>query len=365
MTRLDDPLADLPLPHRLVLRLLPSHVREEHGRELRDDLLEHQPSLSAVTLDVLRAAPAAHWDVLRQDVSLALRQVRRAPAFALVAGLTLALGIGGNVAFFTLIDGVLLRELPLAGADRIVDITEENLGRNLRSFGISPANFRDVVSDSTLYQASAVYNGRSGTLRLGDDRQRVSYTAVSGDFFRVFTDTPVLGRTLRREDDVPGATAIVLAYDFWQGTLGGDAGVIGREIELDAERLRVVGIMPPNFQFPTTTTAFWRPIALSEHDWATRGARFVSGVARLARGVPVVRASSAAATTGRALATQYARTNTASATSATTMPRCNRRRRFETLARPVPSAAHRLRPRIGAVAAIPSRTVVNAARATA
>src|SRR6185295_16992695 len=141
MARINDPLGNLPFTARALLTLLPSHVREEHGRELRDDLAAHRPSTVALAIDILKASPAAHWDVLRQDLTLAFRLMRRAPAFAAIASLTLAVGIGGNVAFFTLVDGVLLRQLPIAGADRIVDITEEHLGRNLRSFGISPANY--------------------------------------------------------------------------------------------------------------------------------------------------------------------------------------------------------------------------------
>jgi predicted permease len=309
MARPDDPLRDLPLGTRLLLRLLPGHVRDEHGRELRDDLTAYRQSTGAIALDILRASPPAHWDVLRQDVTLAFRQIRRAPAFAVIAGLTLAIGIGGNVAFFTLVDGVLLRPLPIAGADRIVDITEENLGRGLRSFGLSPANFRDVVRDTGLFQSSAVYNDRAGTLNLEENRQRLSYTAVSGDFFRVFTESPILGRALQREDDVPGATSVVLAFDFWQRTLGGDANVVGRMLDVDAEKLRVVGVMPPGFEFPSATTSFWRPIGLSDQEWGTRGARFVAGVARLKPGVPLAHASAAVAAAGRALAAQYAKTN--------------------------------------------------------
>jgi hypothetical protein len=192
MARQHDPLRDLPFATRLLLMLLPRHVRDEHARELRDDLLEHHRSGASLALDILRASPAAHWDVLRQDLTLAFRQLRRAPAFALIAVLTLAIGVGGNVAFFTLVDAVLLRQLPLADADRIVDITEENLGRGYRSFGISPANFRDVASDTSLFRATAIYNNRSGAVRLGENRERISYTAVSGQFFRVFTDAPAL-----------------------------------------------------------------------------------------------------------------------------------------------------------------------------
>jgi predicted permease len=309
MARRHDPLRELPLRLRLLLRLLPSHVRDEHGRELRDDLTAHRQSATAIALDILKASPAAHWDVLRQDLRLVFRQMRREPTFAALACLTLAVGIGGNVAFFTLVDGVLLRQLPVAGADRIVDITEEHLGRNLRSFGISPANYRDVVRDTTVFEAAAIFNGRSGTLRLGENRQRVSYTAVSGDFFRVFTEAPAMGRVLRREDDVPGASAILLAFDFWQGTLGGDPAIVGKTIDVDGDRLRVVGVMPPGFWSQDGSTAFWRPIALSDAEWESRGARSVTAVARLRPGVPVARAAAVAAAAGRELSAQHAKTN--------------------------------------------------------
>jgi|RhiMethySRZTD1v2_1073278.scaffolds.fasta_scaffold94638_1 predicted permease len=308
-SRSPNPLRELPLRYRVLLRLLPGHVREEHGRELRDDLIERQHTTGGVAVDILRAAPAAHWDVLRQDVTLALRQIRRAPTFALIAGLTLALGLGGNVAFFTLVDGVLLRQLPLAGADRIVDITEENLGRGMRSFGMSPANFRDLTRDTTLFQAAAIHNRRSGTARLGETRERVPYAAVGGQFFRVFTEAPLAGRTLQPDDDVPGATAIVLSFDFWRRALGADPHAVGREIEVDGARLRVVGVMPQGFAYPSPTTAFWRPIGLSEQEWARRGARFVEVVARLRPGVTVARAASATASTGQALSVQYPKTN--------------------------------------------------------
>ena len=310
MARTDDPLRELPLRHRVLLRLLPGHVRDEHGRELREDLAERRQSTAAMAFDILKASPAAHWDVLRQDLTLAFRQMRRAPAFAAIACLTLAVGIGGNVAFFTLVDGVLLRQLPVAGADRIVDITEENLGRNLRSFGISPANYRDIVRDTSIFQAAAILNARAGTLRLGENRQRVSYTAVSGDFFRVFTEVPIMGRVLRPEDDVAGASAILLSFDFWQGALGGDPAIVGKSIDVEGEQLHVVGVMSPGFWSQRTSTAFWRPLGFSAAEWANRGARSVSAVARLRPDVPVARAAAVAAATGSALAVQNPKTNT-------------------------------------------------------
>ena len=163
MARTNGPLGELPLRHRLLLRLLPSHVRDEHGRELRDDLAERRQSTAALTVDILKASPAAHWDVLRQDLTLAFRQMRRAPAFAAIAGLTLAVGIGGER---RVLHARRWRPAPPApaspGADRIVDITEENLGRNLRSFGISPANFRTSPATRRCFQAAAIFGGAIG-----------------------------------------------------------------------------------------------------------------------------------------------------------------------------------------------------------
>ncbi len=299
----------VPLRYRVWLRLLPAHLREEHGRELQADLLEEAPPLRRFAPDVIRASIAAHSDILRQDLAVAVRQLRRAPTFALVAGVTLAAGIGGNVAFFALADAVLVRQLPMIGADRIVDIGEENVGLGMRNFGISPGNFRDVARDTSLFVARAVHNSRSGTVRIGETRERVSFSAVGGEFFRVFTEAPVLGRALSPDDDVAGASAIVVSFDFWQRLLGGDPNVVGRQVEVDGAMRKVVGVMPQRFAFPNPATAFWEPIGLSELEWQTRGSRFVEGVARLRPGVSVAAAAAAADQTGRMLATMFPKTS--------------------------------------------------------
>jgi predicted permease len=309
MRSTNDPLRGLAFKYRALLSLLPAHVRAEHGRELADDLREAPQSMVHLTSDILRAAPRAHWDVLRQDLTLALRQMRRAPAFAIVAGVTLAIGIGGNVAFFSFVNGVLLTQLPLNGANRLVDITEENIPRGLRSFGLSPANYRDFVADTSLFLAATAYTNRSGTVRFDDARDRITFAAVSGDFFRVFVEPPLLGRTLRADDDFPGSTAIVLSEPFWRRALGADPEVIGRQIEVDNQRLQIVGVMPATFAFPDGSVAFWQALGFQEPVWARRGARSLSAVARLQPGVTVDRAVGALALTARGLQSQFERTN--------------------------------------------------------
>ncbi len=304
-------LSQLPRRHRMVLALLPTHLRDEHERELLHDLTRapDAPSWLDLLVDVLRAAPGAHWDVLRQDLRGAVRQLRRSPGFATIAILTLSLGLGGNLAFFTLVDEILFQPLPLAGSDRLVDITEENIPGGMREFGMSPANFRDYTRDSSLFAAVGAYQSRSGTLAAGDVQQRVVTTSVSGHFFDVFRERAALGRVLSPSDDVVGGNAVVVSHTFHEAALGGDPAVIGREITIDGEKLRIVGVMPPGFAFPSPTVAFWRPLAMPESEWERRGARFVSAVARLRGDVSVAQASAALEREAGALATTYPTTN--------------------------------------------------------
>ncbi len=205
---------------------------------------------------------------------------------------------------------MLFRPLPIAGSERLVDITEENLPGGMREFGMSPANFRDYTRDSTLFTAVGAYQSRSGTLAAGDVQQRVVTTSVSGGFFQVFHERAALGRTLQPSDDVIGGNAVVVSDAFHQAVLGGDPQVVGREITIDGQPLRIVGVMAPGFAFPSPTVSFWRPLAMPESEWERRGARFVSAVARLRPGISVAHASAELAREARVLATTYPKNNT-------------------------------------------------------
>ena len=249
-------------------------------------------------------------DVLRQDLTHAARQLRRAPGFALIAVLTLGLGIGGNAALFSLVDGVLFRPLPFRDPDRLVGITEENVAKGMLDFGISPANLRDLTTaGSTLFQAAAGYQPRSGTVAIDGPPDRVSYASVSGPFFRVFIDQPRLGRALRPDDDVPGSEAVVVSHAFWVTRLGGTPDAVGRTFRLDGVTRRVVGVMPSTFAFPSPATALWTPLGLSAADLGARGARFLAGVGRLAADVSVETADQALEAEARNLARAYVTTN--------------------------------------------------------
>jgi len=249
-------------------------------------------------------------DTLRQDLTLAFRKIRRAPGFALVAILTLALGIGGNAALFSLVDGVLLRPLPYRESERLVSITEENLEKGFRDFGISPANLRDLVeARGGIFQATTSYQTRSGTVRVGETPDRVTTAAVSGSFFRVFLDRPALGRGLTDADDVAGGDAVVVSHAFWVTQLGAAPDALGRGLELDGTTRHVVGVMPAGFEFPVRGISIWTPLGLSPDEASRRGARFLAGVGRLAPGVSVADADRVVAAEARNLAQAYQETN--------------------------------------------------------
>lgn len=305
-------IAALPWRIRAILALLPAHVRDEHEREIVFALQdgEQPPGVVALALDVLRAAPAAHLDVLRQDLGLALRQIRRSPVFALIAVITLSLGLGGNLAFFTLVDGVLFRPLPWRGADRLVTLSEENLPRGMASFGLSPANFRDYGRDTTLFAAATAWQVRPATLRSADDAERVITAAVTGGFFQVFLEAPVLGRRLDSSDDIPGGDAVVVSERFFSRVLGSDRRALPADIVLDGSRLRVVGVMPASFGFPTPDVDVWRPLAMPESEWQRRGSRYLGGLARLRDGVTVTEAAQRLGLLATSLSASFPETNT-------------------------------------------------------
>ncbi len=306
-------MARLDWFHRLMLRLLPRHVRDEHGREIAeavgltgaDSGIRRRLSFAA---DILRAAPPAHLDVLRQDLSLALRQARRAPATFLVAAAILAIGMSGNILVFSMVDAAVLRPLPYREPERLVEVLEENPGRGLVRFGISPANLRDL-SEVPAFSALAGFTSRNATVLLGDRPLRVRFAAVDGAFFRVFTDPPALGRTLRAEDDVPGRNLAVVSHRFWVSALGADPAIIDREIRINDAIHRVVGVMPDAFDYPDRSVALWTPLGLSAEDASRRGARSLAAVGRLRVGVGAAEAAGQVRTRAAALARTYPASN--------------------------------------------------------
>lgn len=197
------------------------------------------------------------------DLRVALRALRRTPAFTTVAALTLALGIGATSAMFTLVDGILLRPLPYPNADRLVRVIQSYPEKGLDTWGISEQNialYRDRSSD---FEAFTAY--RSGSITLLGDRgpERLAIARVTSDFFKVLGVSPAIGRPFTAEEDRPGQNdVIVLSHAMWQSRFGGDPSVIGTTLDVDGRPMRIVGVMPAGFAFPRPEVRAWLPMGL-------------------------------------------------------------------------------------------------------
>jgi predicted permease len=224
-------------------------------------------------------------DVLAQDLRFGLRQLRRSPGFAMVAALTLALGIGANTAIFSVVNSVLLRPLPYPDAGRLADVYQRTEGGNYNVF--SGPNYFAWKDHAQAFQQLAVWT--SGSYNLADDNrpEHVTGGPVTANIFPLIGVNPILGRTFLPQEDLPGgAKVVVLSYGFWQRHYGGAPDVVGKNLKLNGDGYTVVGVMPQGFQVPTSVAELWLPLQLSPADpnSTARGLHWLFGLARLKSG---------------------------------------------------------------------------------
>ena len=243
-----------------------------------------------------------------QDIRYGLRALRQNPGFALVAILTLALGIGANTAIFTVVNALLISPLPFPQVDRVMLIHEQQLSRNIDRGIVSPANFADWKSQSQSFAAMTAWRGFTANLS-GEVPERLSGTMVTPEFFDVVGVKPIYGRAFTPEEATPGKENVaVLSYGVWQRLFGGKPEVIGKTFIINGVSGTVVGIMPEKFAFPPATD-IWAPLALTSAQAADRGSYFLQAAGRLKPGVPVDRAQLEMATIAQRLEKEYQQTN--------------------------------------------------------
>jgi predicted permease len=186
---------------------------------------------------------------LFKDIYRSLRALVKRPAFFVAAVLTLALGIGANTALFSVVNAVLLRQLPFRNADRTFWITEVRPERSDAPFSLPDfLDYRDHTE--SLDSISAVGPWSAGLTGRGDAEQLIG-ARVSGNLFETLGVEAALGRTLEPEDDRPGSpNVVVMAYGLWQRRFGRDARLIGKSLDLNGASYTLVGVLPPNFVFP-------------------------------------------------------------------------------------------------------------------
>jgi putative ABC transport system permease protein len=252
------------------------------------------------------------------DARYALRTLRKTPALAVAAVLTLALGIGANTAIFSAVNAVILRPLPFTDPDRLAMIWEENPDKGWHQSVVAPANALDWREQVHAFEDLAMYNGSNGRVTLTGAGAGEPVVAVdrrvTGNFFSVLGVRAQLGRMLRDDETWGGDQRVVVISDhLWRERFGADSGIVGRTIQLEGADFQVVGVTPPGFAFPDESVDLWLPTRWSMEDRARvwfRRAHWPRAVARLRPGVSLDRANAELQTVVRRLQQQYPETNT-------------------------------------------------------
>ena len=233
-----------------------------------------------------------------QNVRYGLRMLGKNPSFTAAAVLCLALGIGATTAIFSVVNAVLLRQLPYTNADRLVRVFTEfpnfpNGG--LRHFWVSPPEFLDLKRDATGFQAVEGWVTQGVNLAGASEPVRSTVGYVSGGLLPMLGVTPLQGRLLSPQDDAANAPlTAVLSYGLWQRAFGG-ASVLGRDIRLNGNACTVVGVMPRSFAFPPgelDPPELWVPVQIDPARPGGRGSHYLSLLALLKPGIGVAQAQS-------------------------------------------------------------------------
>lgn len=227
------------------------------------------------------------------DLRLAFRQLAKAPGFAAVAILTLALCIGANSAIFSVLNAVLLKPYPWPDSDRLVYVYNTYPKIGLSDAGSSIPDYLDRRENVSSFAESALTTGFSANLSAEGNPERVPGMQATPSLFAMLQTTPALGRVFTAEEAEPGAgKTVVLSDAFWRSRFGGDPAIVDQTIPLNGEAYTVVGVMPPGFYFPNLRTQFWVPFVFrpEQKSDAERGREFSSMIARLRPGVTVEQA---------------------------------------------------------------------------
>ncbi len=212
------------------------------------------------TRERYRDAVTFRWiDALLKDIQFGFRTMRRSAGFTMLAIVTLAVGIAATNTAFTIMNAVMIRELPFDEADRLVDVgivEPDDLDSSL-----SYADFRDWQASARTFEGLGAF--QTGNINVADDNiaaERFLGSSISANTFKLLRVHPAIGRDFTADDDKPGAAAVVILSDrVWQRRYGSDPNILGRAIRVNAEPVTVIGVMPPQLEFPLNT-ALWQPL---------------------------------------------------------------------------------------------------------
>jgi ABC-type lipoprotein release transport system permease subunit len=241
-----------------------------------------------------------------QDVRYGARVLRRNPVFAVVAVITLALGIGATTAIFSVVYGVLLRPLPYDKPEQIVRLWGLDTKANRISF--SDANFTDVRAQNRSFQGLAEYHFGVEPVSGGSEPKRVPVAYVSQDFFSVFAVHPIIGRVFASEEEKPnGPSAALVSYAFWKDYLGGQTELPSLKLVVANQAVPVIGVLPAGFRYPEDTQLWLSSDISTKPTSRTAGGWQVVG--RIRDGITLQQASSELSGVAHRIYSQFSEDN--------------------------------------------------------
>ncbi len=227
-------------------------------------------------------------DPLRQ----VLRRLGRAPVFTIITVITLAAGVGANIAVFSVVEGVLLKPLPYPQAEKLVGVWHTAPGLNMDEVNMAPSNYFIYREQNRVFEDIGVYQGYSVAVTGQGTPEQVPALVVTDGVLPTLGVAPMLGRWFSRADDTPGAAdTVMLDYGYWQRRFGSDRSIVGRAITVDGKLRQVIGVMPRNFRFlHREQPALMLPLQLDRNK-TTLGQFSYDGIARLRPGITLAQAN--------------------------------------------------------------------------
>jgi len=253
-------------------------------------------------------------DAILRDVRHGVRRVVSAPGFTAIAVLTLALGIGANVAIFTVVNAVLIRPLPFPDPDRLVRVAADARATGGRNIGISQPELDDLRDRAGIFDGVSAIWPVSASMLGGERPERIEVMVTSANYFQLLGASPQIGRVYGPADAVAGfSDPVVISDGLWRRAFGASRDVIGRKVVMDTDAYTVVGVMPPDFRHPGETVRgdvdMWSACGFAAAPFSNvpqRRANFIPGVmGRVKRGITMQQGQSRLDALGAALQKTY------------------------------------------------------------
>jgi putative ABC transport system permease protein len=296
--------------YRALLRLYPAEFRDEYASEMAQlyhDRVGHEPPARVWTdlvADLVRTAPKEHGHVLVADLRYALRLIRKAPLFAASVILTVALGIGATTAIFTVVNAVILRPLPFADPQRLMQVAEKNDTLHLPIFGASVLNYLSWKEQITTFDDLGAIGFGSYAMSGRGEAEQFTGSRISPSVMRILGLRALVGRAFGDGEEKPGAQAVAMIGEgVWRRRFGRDPSIVGKTLTLNGVPTTIVGIAPAALAVLTGGDV-WTPLTIDPGREA-RLNHVITVIGRLRTGVTRQQAQTEMDTISQRLAKQY------------------------------------------------------------